>query len=286
MTPTIEERYRRLGSSSLLIFSLVLMVFFAPAWMLGVTVALFAAAGMLEFFNLVERKGIVVHRWAGLTVAIAIVLSTSLQFEVTRGWELFFMVAACLAVFILQLARRSSDGAIAGISTTFFGIVYVAWLLSFIVKIRLLPLETPGIVLEDGRWLVFFLLLVVKIGDAGAYFVGSAVGRHALIPQVSPRKTVEGLIGGLVLSVATAAVVKPFVPTVSNVHLVALGLLLGAAGQIGKLPNLDTWPPPGIMGAQRSSVSSAAADKPIQPMPSGASETGASGLFGLSALPI
>jgi phosphatidate cytidylyltransferase len=107
-----------------------------------------------------------------------------------------------------------------------FGLLYIAWLLSFFVKIKFMP---------RGEHLVVFLILVTKMGDVGAYFAGSYFGRHPLIPRISPRKTVEGTVGGLAASVLTAALSKAYLPEFPYGHLITLGLLLGILGQVGDL---------------------------------------------------
>ena len=223
----------RLLSSLILISGVVVTIFLLPKWVSGFTVALFVAIALYEFFNLIEKKGIFIYKYSGIAIGVLIILSTYIEFEVTQGWELAFVVAACFLVFILQLTRKDSKEAITGISTTIFGIIYVAWLFSFVVKVRFMSQEAPS--LPDGRWLVFFLILVTKIGDMGAYFTGRFCGRHALITRISPKKTVEGLIGGLSLSIIAAGASRYFLPSIPMVHLLILGVLLGGIGQVGDL---------------------------------------------------
>jgi phosphatidate cytidylyltransferase len=89
--------------------------------------------------------------------------------------------------------------------------------------------------MPNGALLVSFLIVVTKMGDVGAYFIGSSIGRHNLIPRISPHKTVEGTIGGLLSSVGAAAACKAFLPHLAYWHLVTLGALLGILAQVGDL---------------------------------------------------
>jgi phosphatidate cytidylyltransferase len=73
------------------------------------------------------------------------------------------------------------------------------------------------------------------MGDVGAYFVGNMIGRHSLIPRISPNKTVEGTLGGLAFSLVTAVVSKSYLPSFPYGHLIALGILLGILALIGDL---------------------------------------------------
>lgn len=222
---------QRLITGSLLIGLVVGVLFAAPLWVFALVTILFILLGLNEFFALVEHKGIVIERWIGLAVGVAVPLSIYLGFEPTHGWELFFMMAAFLVLFILQLRRNDSSQTIVGVSTALFGIFYVSWCFSFLIKLRFME----GLGLPDGRWLVAFLLLVTKGGDIGAYTAGSLFGRHTLAPRISPHKTWEGTFGGLLFSLAAGAALKPVFPHVAMGHLLILSLLLGILGQLGDL---------------------------------------------------
>jgi phosphatidate cytidylyltransferase len=221
----------RLLTGSALIALVTWTLFKAPLWVFSLVTTAFIGLGLNEFFTLVERKGIVIERWLGLAVGLLIPISILTGFEPTRGWELFFMVVVFLALFLTQMRRPDSSQAIVGISTSLFGILYVSWSLSFLIKLRFL--ESP--VLPGGAWLVALVLLITKGGDIGAYFVGSAIGRHTLIRRVSPSKTWEGMVGGLLFSVGGALALRGVFSQIPAAHLVALGLLLGALGQLGDL---------------------------------------------------
>ncbi|MDO8729725.1 MAG: phosphatidate cytidylyltransferase [Candidatus Omnitrophota bacterium] len=221
----------RLLTGSALIALVAGVLFKAPAWIFSLVTTVFIGLGLNEFFSLVERKGIVIERWLGLAVGLLIPISIWTGFEPTKGWELFFMVVVFLALFLTQMRRQDSSQAIVGISTALFGILYVSWSLSFLIKLRFL--ENP--VLPSGIWLVALVLLITKGGDIGAYFVGSAIGRHALIRRVSPSKTWEGMVGGLLFSVGGALTLRGVFSQIPAYHLVVLGLLLGVLGQLGDL---------------------------------------------------
>jgi len=88
----------------------------------------------------------------------------------------------------------------------------------------------------DGPKLIFFLLLVVWLGDAGAYYTGKSLGRRKLSPRISPKKTIEGLIGGVATSVIAVIVIHfTFFPNFPLVHAVIAGVILSLAGVVGDL---------------------------------------------------
>lgn len=221
----------RTVSTIVLLSAIAWVVFGAPSWMFGAVAAVFTGVGLHEFFGMVERKGIFLYRTLGLVFGVLIPLSIHAGFEPTKGWELVLMVAAVLALFLLQLSRADSSQTIVGIGTVLFGIFYVSWCFSFLVKLRML--EAPDV---DGRWLAAFLILVTKAGDIGAYCIGSLVGRHPLVIRISPSKTWEGSLGGLCSSVGMAMALSRWAPLgIPAAHIVPLGLILGAAGQLGDL---------------------------------------------------
>jgi len=194
-------------------------------WLTGLVVTVFVFLGLREFFDMLEGKGINIYRYFGIGLGILIPLSLVFRFELTRAWECLFLVLALLVLILLQFKRRQSTGVIVDISTTIFGIIYISWLLSFLIRIRYL---------SGGMGLFLTVLLITKLGDIGAYFVGMRLGKTPLIPRISPKKTIEGAIGGLVFSIIGAFISKPFL-NLSYLHLLFIGVSLGILGQLGDL---------------------------------------------------
>lgn len=134
-----------------------------------------------------------------------------------------------LAAVLLHRLKSTSDlrRSLTDSAVLLFGLLYVPLTLGHLLLTRARP---------DGEFLVFFLILVTWAGDTGAYYVGTAIGRHKLAPVISPNKTVEGLIGGLVLAVAAAFLARAwFLPTFGAGDCLAAGLLLTLAGVAGDL---------------------------------------------------
>lgn len=221
----------RIISSSILIAFTIFTIFVFPNWFFCLVLTTIIALALHEFYSLVERKGILIFKYIGILIGITFPISIYRAFEPTKGWELVFIIAIVLLIFILQFTRRESNQAIVGVSTTIFGILYISWAFSFLMKLKLVSDEA----LPSGSLLIAFLLLVTKSGDVGAYFIGTYFGRHSLIPRISPKKSVEGAIGGFALSVAFAILSKYYLPSIAVAHLVILGCLLGILAQVGDL---------------------------------------------------
>ncbi|MDO8580532.1 MAG: phosphatidate cytidylyltransferase, partial [Candidatus Omnitrophota bacterium] len=154
------------------------------------------------------------------------------HFEPTKNWELIFVLLALMMIFVLQLIRKESANAIVGISSTLFGVLYVSWFFSYLIRIREL---LPGM---EGVKLLGFILLVTKCGDMGALLVGSRFGKTPLLPRVSPGKTIEGGIGSFAFSIIAAVAARSFLPAELNfslMHVALIGAFFGGLGQLGDL---------------------------------------------------
>jgi phosphatidate cytidylyltransferase len=161
----------------------------------------------------------------GLFIPVSTFFYYRYNFEVTKKMELLFIVLAMLALILMQFKRRNNSGVIVDISTTLFGILYISWFFSFLIKIRCL---------QGGLGFLAAVLLITKLGDIGAYFIGTRFGKTPLLPRISPKKTVEGAIAGLFFSVLGALISKSFL-NLSYLEMVLLGVSLGILGQLGDL---------------------------------------------------
>ena len=120
------------------------------------------------------------------------------------------------------LEQSVRDGAM-----TLFGILYLGLTLSTLPMTRLLP---------QGEWLIFFLLMVTWASDTGAYYIGTLYGRHRLAPTISPKKTVEGLVGGLISAILVAYAARWwFFTDFSALDCLVLATLLTLSGLLGDL---------------------------------------------------
>lgn len=220
----------RFISSALFIVLTVFAVL--KTWLFILVILLLTMGGLYEFFYMIDKKGIPIYSYTGIFIGVLIPISIFTRFELTKNWELLFFMGALLLIFLLQFARKDNNNAIVGISTTLFGVLYVSWFLSFLIKIRYL---LPGI---EGVKLLGFILLVTKAGDIGALLVGSKFGRKPLLPRISPNKSVEGSLGSLTFSVLAAILGGALIPSSFNLslwHIGYMGAFFGGIGQLGDL---------------------------------------------------
>jgi phosphatidate cytidylyltransferase len=159
----------------------------------------------------------------GLAGCVALIISSH-----EPGMAQPSLLVALLAILSIPLLIRTPfDQSVKDSALTLTGMMYIGLMLGYLVSVRLLP---------QGEWLLFFLLLVTWAADAGAYYAGTLYGRRALAPRISPKKTVEGLAGGLFAALLIAFVARwGFLPDLSNLDCLVLAVLLTLAGLWGDL---------------------------------------------------
>lgn len=154
--------------------------------------------------------------------------------------QLPVLVLACAAIVFFLAHFKQTCNALPNIAVQFFGVCYVAVPLSLLLGV-LYPFPHHGAP-QEGKWWLAYLIVVTKITDVGAYFVGRLWGSHKLSPHLSPKKTVEGAIAGLVCAVLMSVGMHFLGVNYSGgtFHLsltesIWLGVLIGVFGQIGDL---------------------------------------------------
>ncbi len=123
-------------------------------------------------------------------------------------WQLTALMVTVLGSGLFWVLRKDPEGTVRDVGATMLMVLYLGFLGSFGVMLRC-GKDIPA---QEGAWLLLIVVLVTKASDIGAYFTGTAIGRHKLIPTVSPGKSVEGAIGGL-LGSALAGVLLAALPT-------------------------------------------------------------------------
>lgn len=257
--PTVSKGQvflRRLASTAVL-WSIVLTAMFSGNTFvreyvfLGLMLLL-AVSGLLEFYGLVEKRGLPSFKGWGLFSGVLLMAGTF--FYVTayqRGagfgaapakandFETTVLIIFFLGLCLREFFSKERQGvALTTMSTTLLGFIYVPWLLNFIQKINFLP-TLPNHPQIDGRFYVLFFIVVTKFSDLGAYCTGSLIGRHKMIPRISPGKTWEGLGGAVVVSTLAsltfAHLAGPRLAGMNLIHATILGVLLSLAAVVGDL---------------------------------------------------
>ncbi len=228
--------------------AVVAIVYFG-GWILSVPVALLAAQGAAETYDLAQASGVRPFRWAGMFVAGAFVLAAAGHptFRAMAPWVLAIGTALTVSTLVAAMMTRWPDGRPLGaVATTLFGSLYVGLALAFVPLLRSLPGRMGWQAADPSTWagvmVVVLPLATTWLGDGAAYFVGSAWGRTKLAPTVSPGKSWAGAYGGLVASGIAGALWflaagphLPGLPLDSWWMAAGLGVVLGFVAQVGDL---------------------------------------------------
>jgi phosphatidate cytidylyltransferase len=203
---------------------------------------LLAGAGVAEFYGLVGKRDLVSFKYCGIFGGVLLMVGTFYNLTGKLGisnsparvndFETSFLILFVLGLCIRQFVSRSNTSGILAISTTLFGLMYVPWLLNFIQKINFFPNV-------DGHFYLLYFVLITKFSDTGAYAVGSLIGKHKMIPRISPGKTWEGFGGAIVVSTIASLAFVHFahekMPAMNWIHAIVLGVLLSSTAVVGDL---------------------------------------------------
>ena len=218
----------RILSSLALAPVLFVIVWLLPPLYFMALAAVATVIGLNELYALAKARGIAPLAATGTVLGVLVVINAARPIIVLAGGPHFWLVLSVLVVMTARLfSRRPVEGALEDIAVTLLGVFYVALLFGYQVSIHA---GGPG-----KRWLVF-LYLVIWASDIGAYYAGTAFGKHRLYEKISPKKSVEGLVGGMAASSLVAVLCKLWlVPALGWFEAVAVGAGLAIIGTGGDL---------------------------------------------------
>lgn len=213
----------------------IMVTLFSLALFLNYTVSLLFF-GFLSFLALKEYLSLIPTRSADRRVLLWAYLAILLQYLwIYIGWYGMFLIFIPIYMFLFLPMRMvligETEGFLNAIGTLHWGLMLTVYAISHLSY--LLLLSPVGGSVAGGTGLLVFLVLLTEVNDIAQYVFGKVLGRHKVIPKVSPGKTVEGLLGGLVVTTGLAIALAPWLTPFSLLHATCLGLLLGLAGFIG-----------------------------------------------------
>lgn len=221
---------RVIVAAILLPIGLVLIYF--GGWAYALLVALFVGLAAWEYVQIFRKGG---YQPAGLLVplgALLLVAGRVLDGFESAPWMITLIILVIMTYHLLAYERgRDQSGTDFGVSLA--GIFYLGWLGAYLISLRDLP---------EGLWWVLLVLSAVWIADSGAYFIGRAFGKHKLSPRLSPKKTWEGYLGGILTgTVGTALLATLFMNLAGTGSAITLwkgavvGLILSVLTTLGDL---------------------------------------------------
>jgi phosphatidate cytidylyltransferase len=252
-TPPAQSKalvFARRSASTLFLWGLVTAIFISHrSWGVLGLIGVLGMIATVEYFQMLRAASVKCFPRFG--ILLAAVYSGGVYWHFLKGDKSVPPDIDSLAVFIaiavpfaLQLRHpiRGIEGLLA-VAANLLGFVYVAFLFNFTARVTfIVPELSPqaGIVSSAGAFALLWLLAVTKFTDMGAYIVGSMIGRHKMIPHVSPGKTWEGFAGALLFSQLAACGLYALFPEDLSFfkewkHVIFLGVLLSILAVIGDL---------------------------------------------------
>lgn len=196
----------------------------------------FVALALVSFVAFKEFLSIVPTRRADYSVLLWAYLSIPLQYWwAWIGWYGMFIIFIPVYMFLFLPMRMvlvgETPGFLRSIGILHWGLMTTVFSLSHMAYLLALP--QPDGAIYDGVSLLFFLVLLTELNDVAQYVWGKLLGRHKVIPKVSPNKTWEGFLGGVATTMLMAWLIAPWFTPLAGYQCVATGLLIAIAGFVG-----------------------------------------------------
>ena len=236
----LNDLGRRAMVSVISIITIALLLIFAHhplyRYLVAIVIGAISAVATWEYAQFAKVKG---GKLRSRVLVILSSLATISFFVASQSKELSSLpqiVFLFAILFLFALHFREQAGAIVDLAISSFGLLYIALPIGMILGIIYLPMQ------EDGRMWVAYLITVTKVSDMGAYFGGSLWGRKKLAPNISPGKTIEGAVFGLLAALVASFLFFLIGQEMPGVHFhlgviewICLGVVLGCIGQFGDL---------------------------------------------------
>jgi len=222
----MDSHKQRWLTGALLAAPLLIVLSIGPYWTWGIAVALAAGTSLWEYQRLVFGKESTGGRQA-FTVLVGLLIPLGAALGGPTGLHAALVAALFIALFNMLILSPQNAGELLHVALLGLGWLYIPYLLSYVLLIGRMP---------GARAWIFFALVVTILNDSGAFYCGRHLGRHKLYERVSPKKTWEGSIGGLLLAMFGGTVFGSlFIQNVPLVRLLIMTLILAAVGQAGDL---------------------------------------------------
>jgi phosphatidate cytidylyltransferase len=219
------EQVKRIASALVLLPPLVFFFLHASSVLFLILVLIVIGLSLREYFHILQHVHVSVCPYVTWLAALALPIMAHLGDARWLSITLFLSMVA-LTISVMVSASHAAHF-FPMLVYSVFGVLFIGWTLSHLILLRLLP---------AGPWYMLFLCVVVWVGDTTAMYVGKSLGYHKMAPVISPGKSWEGAIGGIIGGVCTAVVSARFwLPHLVPWQCVVLGLCISLAAQLSDL---------------------------------------------------
>jgi len=222
MTDRIKEIIKRIVVAIILIPISVILILYAPPIILFLSILLLIIGLTYEFIALMKQKNKFINTY--IVYVSAIIIPSCLFFKLYLILILYLFILLLLLLLLKMFSNNPIENA--------FEEVFISYLSSIFI-----PLLASAMFLLDEispLWLLY-LAIVIWLSDIFAYFVGIGFGKHKLIPSISPKKTIEGLIGGIIFATIGGLIFNYLFLEKSMIFMIIITLEIITVGVIGDL---------------------------------------------------
>jgi len=199
------------------------LIWFGNPWF-TVAIAIIAVLGSLEFYRMTISNSAQPVIYFAIAIIVLLTINPYYPDSITKSLILTLTIITSLTWFLF-LTRK--NGAFRDWTWTIAGILYLGWMLSYWTELRNM---------EYGRDCIYWSMITIMISDTSAFFVGRAWGKHLMAPAISPKKTWEGALGGLVASIIVSIILGIVISLPFTYWQVALaGCVISIIAQVGDL---------------------------------------------------
>ncbi len=191
---------------------------------------LFTGIGLYEFYTIYKKPGLESNGKLGIISGMILFLAVFFYSDKLLNPKYFLLVVILFFAFLIIEMYRNKKDPFGNVAVTFLGLIYIALpvsLLSFLV--------IPGEERSYNPYTLIMIFVLIWAFDTGAYLSGVAFGKHKLFPRLSPKKSWEGVIGGLLLTILAALAISHFYQPVDTAGMVIIALLTAIAATYGDL---------------------------------------------------
>jgi len=225
----MEEKYNNFlkrTATTIIGVSLAFLTIFWKGFPFFIIITIIALLGLKELYSIAHKQGYKPSYILGSILILYFIFISiydvyNLNYYIKNIIITFFIII----LFVIQLFKKDFSKVLNEMSITISGSVYLGYLLSFILKIK---------DLTNGDYYLISLLIITWSNDIGAYLVGTKFGKNKLFPKISPKKTIEGSIGGTIFSIVSTFALKNWLNLTFN-ELIFLGLTISIIAQLGDL---------------------------------------------------
>ncbi|HEU5099859.1 MAG TPA: phosphatidate cytidylyltransferase [Roseiflexaceae bacterium] len=227
--------------SAVLLLPLIIVLVWWNVWSVAATVMVATAIGLLELYAAFRQGGYQPRVAVGIGSALAIILALALQSTYSLDLILPVLTFTIIVSLIAELSYENQPGSLPSWGLTIAGAFYVAWLLGHFILLRSLGTPLRDTIfkqfgMQPGVAWIYCVCAVTWLQDTGAYFVGRRFGRHKMAPILSPKKTWEGAVGGMLAAIIAGIVCVLLLGLpITLLQGALLGVVGGVVGPLGDL---------------------------------------------------